>query len=167
MEDMCQLTLHPTEYKYRRSYEQIAKVIAAHSSTPKLCLVNFMQLILFCYLTGNNDMHLKNFSLYAPKSNYMLTPAYDLLNVAIVNPKDKEELALTLNGKKSRLQKRDFVVAAQKMGIDEKAIDKMIISFNRIMPKWNSWINSSFLSDELKQKYMDLITQRMKYLMGE
>ena len=97
----------------------------------------------------------------------MLTPAYDLLNVAIVNLKDKEELALTLNGKKSRLQKRDFVVAAQKMGIDEKAIDKMIISFNRIMPKWNSWINSSFLSDELKQKYMDLITQRMKYLMGE
>ena len=167
MEDMCQLTLHPTEYKYRSSYEQIAKVIAAHSSTPKLCLVNFMQLILFCYLTGNNDMHLKNFSLYAPKSNYMLTPAYDLLNVAIVNPKDKEELALTLNGKKSRLQKRDFVAAAQKMGIDEKAIDKMIISFNRIMPKWNSWINSSFLSDELKQKYMDLITQRMKYLMGE
>lgn len=114
MEDMCQLTLHPTEYKYRSSYEQIAKVIAAHSSTPKLCLVNFMQLILFCYLTGNNDMHLKNFSLYAPKSNYMLTPAYDLLNVAIVNPKDKEELALTLNGKKSRLQKRDFVAAAQK-----------------------------------------------------
>ena len=167
MEDMCQLTLHPTEYKYRSSYEQIAKVIAAHSSTPKLCLVNFMQLILFCYLTGNNDMHLKNFSLYAPKSKYMLTPAYDLLNVAIVNPKDKEELALTLNGKKSRLQKRDFVAAAQKMGIDEKAIDKMIISFNRIMPKWNSWINSSFLSDELKQKYMDLITQRMKYLMGE
>ena len=97
----------------------------------------------------------------------MLTPAYDLLNVAIVNPKDKEELALTLNGKKSRLQKRDFVVAAQKMGIDEKAIDKMIISFNRIMPKWNSWINSSFLSDELKQKYMDLITQRMKHLLGE
>ena len=167
MEDMCQLTLHPTEYKYRSSYEQIAKVIAAHSSTPKLCLVNFMQLILFCYLTGNNDMHLKNFSLYAPQSNYMLTPAYDLLNVAIVNPKDKEELALTLNGKKSRLQKRDFVAAAQKMGIDEKAIDKMIIGFNRIMPKWNSWINSSFLSDELKQKYMDLITQRMKHLMGE
>ena len=97
----------------------------------------------------------------------MLTPAYDLLNVAIVNPKDKEELALTLNGKKSRLQKRDFVEAAQKMGIDEKAIDKMIISFNRIMPKWNLWINSSFLSDELKQKYMDLITQRMKHLMGE
>lgn len=74
---------------------------------------------------------------------------------------------LTLNGKKSRLQKRDFVAAAQKMGIDEKAIDKMIISFNRIMPKWNLWINSSFLSDELKQKYMDLITQRMKHLMGE
>lgn len=68
MEDMCQLTLHPTEYKYRSSYEQIAKVIAAHSSTPKLCLVNFMQLILFCYLTGNNDMHLKTFRCMHPKA---------------------------------------------------------------------------------------------------
>ena len=103
MEDMCQLTLHPTEYKYKSSCEQIGKTIAAYSSTPKLDLINFMQILLFSFVTGNNDMHLKNFSLYRPKKAYQLTPAYDLLNVAIANPKDKEEMALSINGKKSRL----------------------------------------------------------------
>ena len=68
MEDMCQLTLHPTEYKYKSSCEQIAKAIAAYSSTPRLDLVNFMQVLLFSFVTGNNDMHLKNFSLYRPKA---------------------------------------------------------------------------------------------------
>lgn len=160
MEDMCQLTLHPTEYKYRSSYEQISKVIAAHSATPKLCMMNFMQLLLFCYLTGNNDMHLKNFSLYAPKGEYMLTPAYDLLNVAIVNPKDKEELALTLNGKKSNLKKSDFLLAAEKMGIDEKAINQMLSVFQKAMPKWEALINESFLSEELKAQYLELVRVR-------
>ncbi len=84
MEDLCQLTLHPTEYKYKSSCEQIAKTIVAYSSMPKLDLVNFIQVLLFSFITGNNDMHLKNFSLYRPKKLYQLTPAYDLLNVAIV-----------------------------------------------------------------------------------
>ena len=102
MEDMCQLTLHPTEYKYKGSHEQIAKAIVQYSGTPKLDLTNYMQLLLFCFVTGNNDMHLKNFSLYRPKADYQLTPAYDLLNVAIANPMDKEELALPLSGKKAK-----------------------------------------------------------------
>ena len=89
MEDMCQLTLHPTEYKYKGSHEQIAKAIVQFSGTPKLDLTNYMQLLLFCFITGNNDMHLKNFSLYRPSDKYRLTPAYDLLNVAIANPDDK------------------------------------------------------------------------------
>ena len=66
MEDMCQLTLHPTEYKYKGSYEQIAKVMKQHCDMPKLDLTNYMQVLLFCFVTGNNDMHLKNFSLYRP-----------------------------------------------------------------------------------------------------
>ena len=164
MEDMCQLTLHPTEYKYRSSYEQISKVITAHSATPKLCMMNFMQLLLFCYLTGNNDMHLKNFSLYAPKGKYMLTPAYDLLNVAIVNPKDKEELALTLNGKKSKLKRSDFLFAAEKMGIDEKAINQMISVFQKVMSKWEVLINESFLNVELKEQYLELVGSRLQKL---
>lgn len=161
MEDMCQLTLHPTEYKYRSSYEQIGKVIATHSATPKLCMMNFMQLLIFCYLTGNNDMHLKNFSLYAPKGEYMLTPAYDLLNVAIVNSKDTEELALTLNGKKSRLKRSDFLLASEKMGIDERAINQILAVFQKAMPKWEALVNDSFLSEEFKAQYLELVKTRL------
>lgn len=161
MEDMCQLTLHPTEYKYRSSYEQIGKAIGLYSGTPKLCMANFFQILLFCYLTGNNDMHLKNFSLYAPKGEYKLTPAYDLLNVAIVNPKDKEELALTLNGKKSRLKKSDFIAMAEKLGIEEKTVDLMIARFMKVLPKWEALINNSFLSDDMKEKYLKIVNDRL------
>ena len=103
MEDMCQLTLHPTEYKYKGSHEQIAKVIKQHCDMPKLDLTNYMQVLLFCFVTGNNDMHLKNFSLYRPSNGYQLSPAYDLIDVAIANPEDKEELALSLSGRKTNL----------------------------------------------------------------
>lgn len=165
MEDMCQLTLHPTEYKYRSSYEQIAKVIAAYSNTPKLCLANYMQLLLFCYITGNNDMHLKNFSLYAPKGDYLLSPAYDLLNVAIVNPKDTEELALTLNGKKSRLVRSDFLKFAERMDITEKSLNQMVTSFQKVMPKWEQLIKDSFLSEDMKERYLSFINERMSRLL--
>ncbi len=165
MEDMCQLTLHPTEYKYRSSYEQIAKVIAAYSNTPKLCLANYMQLLLFCYITGNNDMHLKNFSLYTPKGDYLLSPAYDLLNVAIVNPKDTEELALTLNGKKSRLVRSDFLKFAERMDITEKSLNQMVTSFQKVMPKWEQLIKDSFLSEDMKERYLSFINERMNRLL--
>lgn len=100
MEDMCQLTERLTEYKYKGSYEQIAKAIKKYSSTPKLDLVNFWEVVVFSWITGNADMHLKNFSLYnAMDGAYTLTPAYDMLSTALVMPEDTEELALTLNGK--------------------------------------------------------------------
>ena len=95
MEDLCQLTERPTEYKYKGSYEHIAKAIERHSRVPRLDVVNFFEVVLFSWLTGNNDMHLKNFSLYEPQEGFpQLTPAYDLLNAVIVNPADTEELAL-------------------------------------------------------------------------
>lgn len=164
MEDMCQLTLHPTEYKYKSSCEQIAKTIAAYSSMPKLDLVNFMQVLLFTFITGNNDMHLKNFSLYRPKKLYQLTPAYDLLNVAIVNPKDKEELALTLNGKKSRLKLSDFLKASASMGIEENVTMQLIASMKNAFSTWTELINNSFLCEEMKAAYLDLIGKRIEAL---
>lgn len=164
MEDMCQLTLHPTEYKYKSSCEQIAKTIATYSSTPKLDLVNFMQVLLFSFITGNNDMHLKNFSLYRPKKLYQLTPAYDLLNVAIANPKDKEELALTLNGKKSRLKLADFLMASVSMGIEERITLQLIDNMRKVLPTWEALIADSFLSEEMKVAYLELIQKRLKVL---
>ena len=164
MEDMCQLTLHPTEYKYKSSCEQIAKAIAAYSSTPRLDLVNFMQVLLFSFVTGNNDMHLKNFSLYRPKALYQLSPAYDLLNVAITNPKDKEEMALPINGKKAQIKLADFLKASDTMGIEQRVTLGLINGLRNAMPAWIDLINNSFLSDEMKQNYLDLISRRMDVL---
>ena len=164
MEDMCQLTLHPTEYKYKSSCEQIAKAIAAYSSTPRLDLVNFMQVLLFSFVTGNNDMHLKNFSLYRPKALYQLSPAYDLLNVAIANPKDKEEMALSINGKKAQIKLADFLKASDTMGIEQRVTLGLINGLRNAMPAWIDLINNSFLSDEMKQNYLDLISKRMDVL---
>ena len=164
MEDMCQLTLHPTEYKYKSSCEQIAKAIAAYSSTPRLDLVNFMQVLLFSFVTGNNDMHLKNFSLYRPKALYQLSPAYDLLNVAIANPKDKEEMALSINGKKAQIKLADFLKASDTMGIEQRVTLGLINGLRNAMPAWIDLINNSFLSDDMKQNYLDLISRRMDVL---
>ena len=164
MEDMCQLTLHPTEYKYKSSCEQIAKTIAAYSSTPRLDLVNFMQVLLFSFVTGNNDMHLKNFSLYRPKALYQLSPAYDLLNVAIANTKDKEEMALSINGKKARIQLADFLKSSDTMGIEQRVTLGLIDGLRNAMPAWIDLINDSFLSDDMKQNYLDLISRRMDVL---
>ena len=164
MEDMCQLTLHPTEYKYKSSCEQIAKTIAAYSSTPRLDLVNFMQVLLFSFVTGNNDMHLKNFSLYRPKALYQLSPAYDLLNVAIANPNDKEEMALSINGKKARIQLADFLKSSDTMGIEQRVTLGLIDGLRNAMPAWIDLINDSFLSDDMKQNYLDLISRRMDVL---
>lgn len=164
MEDLCQLTLHPTEYKYKGSHEQIAKTIAQYSGTPKLDLTNYMQLLLFCFVTGNNDMHLKNFSLYRPTKDYQLSPAYDLLNVAIANPKDQEELALTLNGRKLKLRLEDFLIAAKTMGLEENVVLRLVASLQKAIPKWQTLIRNSFLSDELKARYEELIQLRLARL---
>ena len=164
MEDMCQLTLHPTEYKYKGSYEQIAKTIVQYSSVPKLDLTNYMQLLLFCFVTGNNDMHLKNFSLYRPSENYQLTPAYDLLNVAIANPNDKEELALSLSGRKAKLRLEDFLSAAKTMGLEENVVLRLIAGLQKALPQWRTLIRCSFLSEEMKNKYEELIISRLSRL---
>ena len=164
MEDMCQLTLHPTEYKYKGSHEQIAKTIMQYSNTPKLDLTNYMQLLLFCFITGNNDMHLKNFSLYRPAEGYQLTPAYDLLNVAIANPKDKEELALTLAGKKTKLRLADFLNAAKTMRLEENVVQRLVAGLHKVFPKWQQLIKDSFLSEDQKQAYEELVTARLNRL---
>lgn len=164
MEDMCQLTLHPTEYKYKGSHEQIAKTISQYSNTPKLDLTNYIQLLLFCFVTGNNDMHLKNFSLYRPAEDYQLTPAYDLLNVAVANPKDKEELALTLVGKKTRLRLADFLNAAKAMGLEEKVVQRLIAGLHKAFPKWQQLIKDSFLREDQKRAYEELVAARLNRL---
>lgn len=167
MEDMCQLTERPTEHKYKSSYERIGKTILQYSTLPKLDVTNFMEIVFFSWITGNNDMHLKNFSLYAPDdTTFRLTPAYDLLNVAILNPKDDEELALTLNGKKKRITKQDFLLAAQSMGIAPITIERLCTKYIRLLPKMEQTIDNSFLTEKNKEEYKSLLRQRMKNIVS-
>ena len=161
MEDMCQLTERQTEYKYKSSYEQIAKVIAKYSYVPLLDLTDFYEQVFFSWMVGNNDMHLKNFSLYAPKGKWGLTPAYDLLNVALVNPKDDEELALTLNARKKRIQKADFLKAMETSGIAPKVFENMVAKYQKLLPKFNEAIDMSFLDTEDKEIYKQSIASRL------
>jgi serine/threonine-protein kinase HipA len=161
MEDMCQLTYRLTEDKYLGSYEQIAKTILKYSATAGLDLINFFELVLFSFLTGNADMHLKNFSLLEqPGLGMVLSPAYDLVNTALVNPADDEEMALNLNGKKNKLKKNDFVAAMDTLKLDKKQQENIFNKMGKAKSKWIEQIEISFMSEEFKNQYKQLITER-------
>lgn len=165
MEDMCQLTGRQTEYKYKSSYERVAKAILQYSSMPKMDVTNFFEIVLFSWITGNNDMHLKNFSLYEPEDGVIrFTPAYDMLNAAILNPKDDEELALTLNGKKKKLKRSDFISAGITMGVEQKTVERLILKYVRLQPQMDEMINKSFLTEELKKEYIELLGRRLNQI---
>lgn len=162
MEDMCQLSERLTEDKYKGSYERIAKLIRRYSSAPLLDVVNFWEVVLFSWLTGNADMHLKNFSLFRPANDYMMTPAYDLLSTSLAMPEDDEELALTLNGKKKRIKRQDFEIAMRDSGMEEKAISNLFLRFSKAIPKWHELITESFLPLNLQQAYHDKIDKMVR-----
>jgi len=165
MEDMCQLTERLTEHKYHSSYENIAKVILKYSVFPILDEITFYEQIVFSFLTGNADMHLKNFSLLKWNTQgYRLMPAYDMVATAIVNPADKEELALTLNGKKRKLNKSDFQKAFALNGLDEKRIESLLSKFSKAIPIWIEFVQMSFLPEAMKAQYIELIMERAKRL---
>lgn len=161
MEDMCQLSERLTEYKYKGSYEQIAKLIKKYSAVPQLDLVNFWEVVVFSWITGNSDMHLKNFSLYKTPLGFCLTPAYDLLSTLIVMPQDTEELALTLNGKKRKIKRSDFEKAMTASGLNEKVIQNMANKFGKAISKWIDLIDNSFLPNDMKRDYKRLIIKRV------
>ena len=165
MEDMCQLTERLTEHKYKGSYEQIAKAIQLFSVVPKLDVVNYWEQVVFSWITGNADMHLKNFSLYSKeKGRYVLTPAYDMLSTALVMPEDTEELALTLNGKKRKIKKTDFVASMQASGLEEKVINNIFAKFTKAKDKWFGFIDHSFLPDEMKEGFKTIIAEKLSLL---
>lgn len=165
MEDMCQLTERQTEHKYQASYEQVGKAILKFSANPGLDLVNFSEIVLFSFLTGNADMHLKNFSLICdPINGPVLAPAYDLLSTVLVNPKDDEDLALNLNGKKKRIKRKDFETAFSTLKIDAKQQANIFAKMENAKSKWLDFIQISFLSADFKEKYTQLINERFDLL---
>ena len=161
MEDACQFTERLTEHKYRGSYEQIAKGIFRFTQSSLLETVKFYQQVIVSFLIGNNDMHLKNFSIISNDTKYYeLSPAYDMVAVKLLIPEDQEELALNLNGKKGKLKREDFNEAMLKAHIPEKAIVNLWKRIEKGMQSWDEIINNSFLTDENKSTLKGLIKNR-------
>ncbi|MEB2785312.1 HipA domain-containing protein [Algoriphagus sp. E1-3-M2] len=143
----------------------MAKEIKKSSANPGLDLVRFYEVTLFSFLTGNADMHLKNFSLIRnARGDYALAPAYDLVSSALVVEGDEEELALTISGKKKRLKKSDFYSAMKVSGIPDKTADNILNKFSELKQTWLAFIDQSFLSGSMKQEYKSLITSKFNQL---
>ena len=163
MEDMCQLTERVTEHKYRGSMEKIGKAIHRFSSNPLFDIITFFEITLFSFLTGNADMHLKNFSLYYQDTTLIqLSPAYDLLATRLLIPEkdDPEEFALTLNGKKTKYRRKDFDIFAKTIGMNEKQATNAFDRISSRIPEAISFIDLSLISDNKKKEFKYLIKER-------
>lgn len=167
MEDFCQLAHRMTDDKYRGSYELCARLISRYSSRPGLDLTELYYRILFLYVSGNSDMHLKNFSLIetAPGSReYYLSPAYDLLPVNLVMPEDPEQLALTLNGKKRNLRKNDFLKFAEGCGISKTTALRMMEKLLSLREPFLQACRDSYLPNDMIDGMIQLMKDRMEHL---
>jgi serine/threonine-protein kinase HipA len=162
MIDMFQIT--EAFDKYKSSMEKVGKAIDKYSDNTLLDKIFYFELALFSFLTGNNDMHLKNFSMIESPSGWVLSPVYDLLNVTILNPDDDEELALTLSGKKKKLKREHFVQLGEGLGLTEKQIKGVFKRIERDTPKAIEWIDRSFLSEDMKSAYKEVLEKRYRGL---
>lgn len=150
--------------KYKSSMEKIGKAINAFSDNTLLDQSYFFEIAVFSFLTGNNDMHLKNFSLIHDHGTWHLSPAYDLLNVTLANPKDTEELALTLEGKKKKLRREHFERLGKGLGLTERQVASSLSRIWKNHPVAIDWIDRSFLSDESKEGYKVILNTRYNQL---
>ena len=158
MLDMFQI-LEATD-KYKSSMEKVGKAIGEYSSNTLLDKLKFFELSVFCYLTGNNDMHLKNFSMIKKGSDWGLSPAYDLLNATIVNPGDIEEFALTLDGKKRKFKRAHFEQLGNTLELNQKQIEGVFKRVHNNKELAYEWVEKSFLSGEYKEKYQRILDMR-------
>lgn len=160
LEDMCQLTETLTIDKYRGSMERIGKCIATFSSRPGLDAITFFEMTVFCFLTGNADMHLKNFSLLkTPANEVILAPAYDLLCTKIALPDDLEETALTINAKKRKIKRNDFDLLAKSLRIPDKVKENIYTRFQHSLKPATEFIDISFLPEKEKRDYKRIMDE--------
>lgn len=167
MEDFCQLDGRLTEDKYRGSYERCGKIVLNYSSAKGFDATELYLRVIFSFAVGNSDMHLKNFSLIetAEGSNeYVLSAAYDLLSSNVVIPEDEEQLALTVNGKKRKIKREDFMFLAKKIDITEKSAEKMIDKIVKLKDKYIGMCRESYMPDDMKESLENLINERIAVL---
>ena len=163
MLDMCQLTNRLTEHKYYGTYLQLAETIKKYSSAPMLDVQRSWEIVLFSWITGNSDMHCKNFSLLdSGNGEYVLAPAYDLLAVVLADPDDTEEMAMsfTVGGAKSSFDRNTFMTAFTQSGIPTAVAEKMIERMKAFLPVWEELITRSFLPEKMKADYILLLKKR-------
>jgi len=165
MEDFCQLSEKLTEDKYKGSYEMCAKLLQKWSSRPLLDVTNFTYLLLFSFVTGNSDMHLKNFSLIAEEpGSHILAPAYDLLPVNLILEDDREEMALTLCVKKTKLTYGTFLQLGEHLGIAELVVNNLINKLKNLEPTFMEIVTTSFVSEGMKTSMKQLVSERLHRL---
>lgn len=167
MEDFCQLDLRLTDDKYRGSYERCAKLIKKYSSRIGIDMTEFYVRLVFSFIVGNSDMHLKNFSLIetdVASTEYVLSPAYDLLPVNANLPSDTEQFALTMNGKKTNIRKKDFLIFADSCDITRQAAEKIIKKLVSMEGKFITACEDSLLPDTLKERLIKIISERVAVL---
>lgn len=150
--------------KYKSSMERIGKGIDAFSDNTLLDKLYFFEIAVFSFLTGNNDMHLKNFSLIDDNGTWHLSPAYDLLNVKLANPADTEELALSLEGKKKKLRRGHFERLGAGLGLSQRQVASAMRRFENNQPVAFKWIDNSFLSNKFKDQFKAILAARYALL---
>ena len=162
-EDFAQLTGNSRDTKYNYTMEKLVKVIEEYCTFPAIEKADFFKRILFCYITGNEDMHLKNFSVITKAGKTTLTPVYDFINSSILINNPQEELALSLKGKKSNFKATELLdyYAKERLELNNKTIDSILFDMNKSVSKWTELIEISFLSDKMKEKYLKLMHNRV------
>jgi serine/threonine-protein kinase HipA len=166
VEDFAQLAGLSRDTKYNYSMEKLVQLIENYCTFPAIEKAKLFKLVLFNFLTGNEDMHLKNFSIIVENGKVELSPAYDLLNTTIILKGDIEEIALSVHGKKKNLN-RDILInyfGKERCGLNDKIIDKILKTIYLAIPAWFEWIDNSFLTNEMKEKYKFLLEKRTKVL---
>ena len=164
MEDFCQLSNRLTQDKYRGSYENCGKIIKKYSDTPGLDLAEMYLRVLGSFVMGNSDMHLKNFSLKETEPGnriFRLSDAYDMLPVNVIMPEDQEQLALTINGKKRNIHKKEFRILAESCEISLNVAERMIRRVCGLKEKLFKQIDMAYLSEEQKEQVKILVQERM------
>jgi serine/threonine-protein kinase HipA len=163
-EDFAQLTGSSRDTKYDYTMEKLVKVIDEYCTFPAIEKADFFKRVLFCFITGNEDMHLKNFSVITKAGKTTLTPVYDFLNSSISIKNPQEELALSLKGKKSNFKSTELIdyYAKDRLGLNDKTINTILSDMNKSVSKLTELLEMSFLSDAMKEKYLKLMDNRIK-----
>jgi serine/threonine-protein kinase HipA len=166
VEDFAQLAGMSRDTKYRYSMEKLVKLIDDYCTFPAIEKAKLFKMVLFNFLVGNEDMHLKNYSVITHNKKIQLSPAYDLLNSTIVLKGDAEEIALSLKGKKKNLNAEILIdyFGKERCGLPDKILENILTSFKSALDSWFKLIDISFLSPEMKEKYRMLLDKRIRVM---